>query len=111
MIAGGSSRAGPGWFAGLPSSAWPLVRVWAPAGGASWYGSSARTVRRIMTDTPPWGAGGAGDQEQDQGQGKGQRQDQGQPQQPWFPPGSQPGEYGQPPPGTGYGPPPGSGYG
>jgi hypothetical protein len=68
-----------------------------------------------MTDTPPWGAGGAGDQEQDQGQGKGkgkgQRQDRGQPQQPWFPPGSQPGEYGQAPPGTGYGPPPGSGYG
>jgi hypothetical protein len=54
-----------------------------------------------MTDTPPWGAGGAGDD--DQGQGE--------PRQPWFPPGSQPGGYGQAPPGTGYGAPPGTGYG
>ncbi len=54
-----------------------------------------------MTDTPPWGAGGAG--EDDQGQGE--------PRQPWFPPGSQPGGYGEAPPGTGYGAPPGPGYG
>jgi hypothetical protein len=55
-----------------------------------------------MTDTPPWGAGGAGDQ--DQGDGE--------PRQPWFPPGSQPGGYGQAPPGPGYGQaPPGPGYG
>jgi hypothetical protein len=53
-----------------------------------------------MTDTPSSGAGEAGDQ--DQGQGE--------PPQPWFPPGSQPGEFGQAPPGTGYGPP-GTGYG
>ena len=51
-----------------------------------------------MTDTPPWGAGGAGDQ--DQGDGE--------PRQPWFPPGSQPGGYGQAPPGPGHGQP---GYG
>jgi hypothetical protein len=50
-----------------------------------------------MTDTPPSGAGGAGDQEQ------------GPPPQPWFPPGSQPGGYGQAPPGAGI--PPGTGYG
>jgi hypothetical protein len=50
-----------------------------------------------MTDTPPSGAGEAGDQEQ------------GPPPQPWFPPGSQPGGYGQPPPGAGV--PPGTGYG
>jgi hypothetical protein len=48
-----------------------------------------------MTDTPPWGAGGAGDQ--DQGQGE--------PRQPWFPPGSQPGGYSQAPAGPGYGQP------
>ena len=59
-----------------------------------------------MTDTPPSGAGGAGDREQ------------GPPPQPWFPPGSQPGGYGQEPgsahgqpghgqPGAGYGAPPG----
>ena len=53
-----------------------------------------------MTDTPPWGAGGAGDQDQGQDQ-------EGQPRQPWFPPGSLPGGYGQTPPGTGYGVPPG----
>jgi hypothetical protein len=50
-----------------------------------------------MTDTPPSGAGEAGDQEQ------------GPPAQPWFPPGSQPGGYGQAPPGAGV--PPGSGHG
>ena len=50
-----------------------------------------------MTDTPPPGAGEAGDQEQ------------GPPPQPWFPPGSQPGGYGQAPPGAGV--PPGTGYG
>jgi hypothetical protein len=50
-----------------------------------------------MTDTPPSGAGEAGDQEQ------------GPPPQPWFPPGSQPGGYGQAPPGAGV--PPGTGYG
>jgi len=50
-----------------------------------------------MTDTPPSGAGGAGDQEQ------------GPPPQPWFPPGSQPGGYGQAPPGAGI--PPGTSYG
>ena len=50
-----------------------------------------------MTDTPPSGAGEPGDQEQ------------GPPAQPWFPPGSQPGGYGQAPPGAGV--PPGSGYG
>src|SRR5262245_30705084 len=66
-------------------------------GGASWRGASARTVRRNMTDTPPSGAGEAGDQEQ------------GPPPQPWFPPGSQPGGYGQAPPGAGV--PPGTGYG
>jgi hypothetical protein len=49
-----------------------------------------------MTDTPPSGAGGAGDREQ------------GPPPQPWFPPGSQPGGYGQAPPGAGI--PPGTGY-
>ena len=63
-----------------------------------------------MTETPPPGAGEAGDQEQ------------GPPPQPWFPPGSQPGGYGQAPPGagaapgtgygqSGYGQAPGSGYG
>ena len=57
-----------------------------------------------MTDTPPSGAGEAGDQEQ------------GPPPQPWFPPGSQPGGYGQPgygQPGYGqpeYGQAPGSAY-
>src|SRR5262245_34462557 len=66
-------------------------------GGASWRGASARTVRRNMTDTPPSGAGEAGGQEQ------------GPPPPPWFPPGSQPGGYGQPPPGAGV--PPGTGYG
>jgi hypothetical protein len=50
-----------------------------------------------MTDTPPSGAGGAGDHEQ------------GPPPQPWFPPGSQPGGYGQVPPGAGV--PPGTGHG
>ena len=50
-----------------------------------------------MTDTPSSGAGEAGDQEQ------------GPPPQPWFPPGSQPGGYGQAPPGVGV--PPGGGYG
>ena len=50
-----------------------------------------------MTDTPPSGAGGAGDQEQEPAP------------QPWFPPGSQPGGYGQAPPGAGV--PPGSGHG
>src|SRR5215475_12890000 len=54
-----------------------------------------------MTDTPPSGVGGAGDQ------------DRGQPgepaPQPWFPPGSQAGGYGQAPPGAGV--PPGTGYG
>ena len=50
-----------------------------------------------MTDSPPSGAGEAGDQEQ------------GPPPQPWFPPGSQPGGYGQAPPGAGV--PPGTGYG
>jgi hypothetical protein len=54
-----------------------------------------------MTDTPPSGVGGAGDQ------------DRGQPgeqaPQPWFPPGSQAGGYGQTPPGAGV--PPGTGYG
>jgi hypothetical protein len=50
-----------------------------------------------MTDTPPSGAGEAGDQEQ------------GPPPPPWFPPGSQPGGYGQTPPGAGV--PPGTGYG
>ena len=50
-----------------------------------------------MTDTPPSGAGEAGDQEQ------------GPPPPPWFPPGSQPGGYGQAPPGAGV--PPGTGYG
>jgi len=50
-----------------------------------------------MTDTPPSGAGEAGDQEQ------------GPPPPPWFPPGSQPGGYGQAPPGTGV--PPGTGDG
>src|SRR5215831_16079644 len=63
-------------------------------GGASWYGVSARTVRRNMTDTPSWGEGEAGDQERDQGPGE--------PRQPWFPPGS------QAPPGAGYGVPPGA---
>jgi len=57
-----------------------------------------------MADTPPSGAGGAGDQEP------------GPPPQPWFPPGSQPGYgqpgYGQPGYGQpGYGQPPGSAYG
>src|SRR5206468_9758690 len=66
-------------------------------GGASWRGARARTVRRNMTDTPPSGAGGAEDREQ------------GPPPQPWFPPGSQPGGYGQAPPGAGI--PPGTGYG
>ena len=55
-----------------------------------------------MTDTSPSGAGGTGDQGQDEG---------GQPRQPWFPPDSQAGGYGQPPPGAGYGAPPGTGYG
>jgi len=50
-----------------------------------------------MTDTPPSGAGEAGDQEQ------------GPPPPPWFPPGSQPGGYGQAPPGAGV--PPGTGDG
>jgi hypothetical protein len=57
-----------------------------------------------MTDTPPWGAGEAGDQDQGQDQG-------GQPRQPWFPPDRQPGGYSQAPPGAGYGGPPGTGYG
>jgi hypothetical protein len=50
-----------------------------------------------MTDTPPSGAGEAGDQEQ------------GPPPPPWFPPGSQPGGYGQTPPGADVSP--GTGYG
>jgi hypothetical protein len=54
-----------------------------------------------MTDTPPSGVGGARDQ------------DRGQPgepaPQPWFPPGSQAGGYGQAPQGAGV--PPGTGYG
>src|SRR4249920_1813951 len=58
-----------------------------------------------MTETPPGGAGGAGDQDQGQAEG------QGEPRQLWFPPGSQPGEYGQAPQGAGYGAPPGTGYG
>jgi hypothetical protein len=56
-----------------------------------------------MTDTPPWGAGEAGHQDQGQDQG-------GQPHQPWFPPDSQAGGYGQAPPGAGYGGPPGTGH-
>jgi hypothetical protein len=50
-----------------------------------------------MTDTPPPGAGEAGDQ--DQG---------GQPRQPWFPPDSQARGYSQAPPGAGYGGLPGT---
>jgi hypothetical protein len=57
-----------------------------------------------MTDTPPSGAGEAGDQDQGQDQG-------GQPRQPWFPPDSQAGGYSPAPPGAGYGAPPGAGYG
>jgi hypothetical protein len=57
-----------------------------------------------MTDTSPSGAGGAGDQDQGQDQGD-------QPRQPWFPPDSPAGGYGQAPPGAGYGAPPGTGYG
>jgi len=55
-----------------------------------------------MTDTPPPGAGEAGDQGPDHG---------GEPRQPWFPPDSQTGGYSQVPPGAGYGAPPGTGYG
>ena len=55
-----------------------------------------------MTDTPPSGAGGAG--EDDQGR-------RGPAPPAVVPPGSQPGGYGQAPPGTGYGAPPGTGYG
>jgi glycerophosphoryl diester phosphodiesterase family protein len=54
-----------------------------------------------MTDTPPWGAPGAG------GQG------QGRDLPPWTPPadhGQPPGPGYGPPPGPGYGPPPGPGY-
>jgi hypothetical protein len=57
-----------------------------------------------MTDTPPSGAGEAGDQDRGQDQG-------GQPRQPWFPPDSQAGGYSPAPPGAGYGAPPGTGYG
>jgi hypothetical protein len=60
-----------------------------------------------MTDTPPSGAGGAGDQDREQHGGP--------PPQPWFPPGSRADGYGQPgygrpgygQPRAGYGAPPG----
>src|SRR5262245_42554696 len=64
----------------------------------------ARTVRRNMTDTPPGGAGEAGDQ--DQGHAGGH----GEPRRLWFPPGSEPGGYGPAPP-AGDSAPPGTGYG
>src|SRR5262244_3395884 len=64
----------------------------------------ARTVRRNMTDTPPGGAGEAGDQDQ------GHAGEHGEPRRLWFPPGSEPGGYGPAPP-AGDGAPPGSGYG
>ncbi|HXZ72913.1 MAG TPA: hypothetical protein VEH31_18860 [Streptosporangiaceae bacterium] len=54
-----------------------------------------------MTDAPPPGVGGAGDQDREQPAGP--------PPQPWFPPGSQAGGYGQASPGAGV--PPGTGYG
>ena len=94
----GSTPAGPG--RGCVCLA--LHASMGASGGASWCWPSARTVRRNMTDTPSSGAGEAGDQASgDKGES---------PAQPWFPPGSQPGELGQAPPGTGYGPP-GTGYG
>jgi hypothetical protein len=70
-----------------------------------------------MADSPP--SDTPGDDEQGQGQQGAGQQGQGQPGQgqpgqgrPWFPPPSQQGEFGQPPPPYGYGqPPPQYGYG
>ena len=98
---GGSSPAGRGPVRPAAFICLVLRASMGANGGASWRGASAGTVRRNMTDTPPSGVGGAGDQDRNRSRDR--------PLSHGSPPGSQPGGYGQAPPGAGV--PPGTGYG